>query len=182
VRRWERARREMRTEIERRRYDPKRKTFVQAFGKKALDAALLLLPTVDFVAHDDERMVSTVDAVRDRLDDHGLLRRYDGADELAGREGAFLACSFWLSECLARQHRRDEGQAVFDRAVATGNELGLFSEEYDPKRGRMLGNFPQALTHLSHMAAAVALSEQRRNEDAPSPPEDQENAAQVGVA
>ena len=170
VRRWRQARREMRTEIERRGYDRKRKTFVQAFGRKTVDAALLLLPTVDFVDYDDERMVSTVDAIRDRLDDHGLIRRYDAGDDLPGNEGAFLACSFWLSECLARQHRREEAHAVFDRAVATGNGLGLFSEEYQPRRGQMLGNFPQALTHLSHMAAAVAISEQRQDEDAPSPP------------
>jgi GH15 family glucan-1,4-alpha-glucosidase len=182
IRRWEEARRRMRAEIERRGYDSQRRTFVQAFGKKTLDAALLLLPTVDFVAYDDERMVSTVDAVRDRLNDDGLIRRYDAGDRLRGKEGAFLACSFWLAECLARQHRRDEAQVVFDRAVATSNGLGLFSEEYDPKRERMLGNFPQALTHLSHMAAAVALSQERKADDAPSGARHQLAAQGLGVA
>jgi len=103
-------------------------------------------------------MVRTTDAVWEALDDGGLLRRYERSDGAKGREGAFLACSFWLAECLARQHRPEEAQTVFDRAVATGNDLGLFSEEFDTGSDQMLGNFPQALTHLSHIAAAVALT------------------------
>ncbi|MDQ2825994.1 MAG: glycoside hydrolase family 15 protein [Actinomycetota bacterium] len=157
-RRWSRTRDEIRAAVESQGYDEGAGTFVQAFGGTDLDAALLLLPSVDFVAYDDERMLRTTDAVRAQLDDGGLLRRYCAEDGLDGREGAFLACAFWLAECLARQGRAPDARAVFDRAISTGNDLGLFSEEYDPRTDEQLGNFPQGLTHLSHIAAAVALS------------------------
>ena len=103
-----------------------------------------------------------MDAIREELDEGGLLVRYRGADGLKGREGVFLACSFWLVECLARQGRLTEAREVFDATASTGNDLGLFSEEHDPARGAMLGNFPQGLTHLSHIAAAVALATEMR--------------------
>jgi pentatricopeptide repeat protein len=103
-------------------------------------------------------MVRTTDAVRDELSDEGLLRRFRRPRGGAETEGVFLPCSFWLVECLVHQCRIEEAREVFDRAVSTGNDLGLFSEEFDPASGEMLGNFPQALTHLSHIAAAVALS------------------------
>ena len=165
VKRWEKTRDEIRRTVESEGYDEERGVFVQAFGKKALDAALLLIPSVEFVSYDDERMVRTTDAIREELEVDGLLLRYrpdeEMRDGLEGEEGVFLACSFWLAECYARQGRLEEARAVFDRTVSTGNELGLFSEEYDPKAGEMLGNFPQGLTHLSHIAAAVALAETR---------------------
>jgi GH15 family glucan-1,4-alpha-glucosidase len=158
-RRWARARKEVRAAIESKGYDEKRGVFVRAFGSRALDASLLLLPTVDFVPWDDERMVRTADRIREELAEDGLLVRYRGADGLPGREGAFLPCSFWLAECLARQNRAAEAREIFDRAASTANDVGLFSEEYDATTGEMLGNFPQGLTHLSHIAAAVALAE-----------------------
>lgn len=158
-RRWRKARDEIREAVESKGYDSKRGVFVQAFGEKALDASLLLLPTVEFVDYEDERMVRTADAIREELDDDGLIRRYDVSDGLGGREGAFLACSFWLAECYANQHRADDAREVFDRAVACANELGLYSEEWDTRAGEMVGNFPQGLTHLSHIAAVVALYE-----------------------
>jgi GH15 family glucan-1,4-alpha-glucosidase len=158
-RRWRKARNEVREAVESEGYDSKRGVFVQAFGEKALDASVLLLPTVEFIEYTDERMVRTADAVREELDDDGLIRRYTVDDGLKGREGAFLACSFWLAECYANQHRMDESRQVFDRAVACANELGLYSEEWDTKSGQMVGNFPQGLTHLSHIAASVALYE-----------------------
>jgi GH15 family glucan-1,4-alpha-glucosidase len=87
--------------------------------------------------------------------------RYTNADSLDGHEGVFLPCSFWLAECLARQDRVAEAQDVFDNALATANDLGLFGEEFDPRSREILGNFPQALTHLAHIAAAVALDDAR---------------------
>nr|MDP9475203.1 glycoside hydrolase family 15 protein [Actinomycetota bacterium] len=157
-RRWKKTREEIRERIESDGYDADRGVFVQAFGHRDLDAALLLLPRVDFVDYRDERMMRTVDAVREDLDDDGLLKRY--RDESV-REGAFLACSFWLAECLARQGRVEDARAVFDRTLATANDLDLFSEEYDTQKGELLGNFPQGLTHLSHISAAVAIAEHR---------------------
>jgi GH15 family glucan-1,4-alpha-glucosidase len=163
TRRWKQARDEVRQAIERRGYDRRRGVFVQAFGRRELDAALLLLPTVEFVDWADERMLRTVDAIREELGaGDGLLYRYRRADGLPGREGAFLCCSFWLAECLARAGRLDEARSVFDHTVAQGNDLGLFSEEVDPRAGELLGNFPQGLTHLAHIDAAVALAGSRR--------------------
>jgi GH15 family glucan-1,4-alpha-glucosidase len=161
--RWRRVRGRIRRAIERDGYDARRGTFVQSFGSDALDAALLLLPAVGFVDWDDERMLRTTDAVRAELEVDGLLRRYrpdadlQGADGASSREGTFLACSFWLAECLARQRRHDAAREVFDRCAACGNDLGLFAEEYDPSSREMLGNYPQGLTHLAHISAAAAL-------------------------
>ena len=157
-RRWQRARREIRKAIESDGYDARRGVFVQAFGARALDAALLRLPAVGFVAYDDERMVRTVDAIAEELGEDGLLYRYRGEDGLAGDEATFVPCTFWLATCLARQGRAEEARAAFDRALAAATPLGLFSEEYDPRSGELLGNFPQALTHLSHIEATLALA------------------------
>ena len=158
TRRWKQARDELRETIDRRGYDSERGVYVQTFDRDEMDAALLLLPTVEFVAWDDERMVRTVAAVREELDaGDGLLYRYRRDDGLEGDEGAFLCCSFWLAECLAEAGDVREARAVFDQAMARSNDLGLFPEEIDPKTGEMLGNFPQGLTHLAHIDAAVAL-------------------------
>ncbi len=163
VRRWKRARDELRETIEKEGYDSDRGVYVQAFGRSELDAALLLLPRVEYVAWDDERMLRTIAALREELDaGEGLLYRYTRDDGLPGREGAFLCCSFWLSECLARAGELHEARTVFDQAMARANDLGLFSEEVDPKTGELLGNFPQGLTHLAHIDAAVALAEVER--------------------
>jgi GH15 family glucan-1,4-alpha-glucosidase len=160
--RWRKQRDKVRKAIERDGYDAQRGVFVQAFGSTELDAALLLLPAIGFVAWDDERMVRTVDAIRDELSVGGLLLRYRVNARLQGRqsarEGAFLACSFWLAECLARQGRHDEAREVFDRCASCGNDLALFSEEYDTETDEMLGNFPQGLTHLSYISAAAAMA------------------------
>jgi GH15 family glucan-1,4-alpha-glucosidase len=160
--RWRRAREEIREAVETEGYDERRGVFVQAFGETQMDAALLRLPTVGFVDYADERMVRTVDAIREDLEDDRLVWRYRGEDGLEGEEGAFLACSFWLVEVMARQGRHEEARAIFDRALSTANGLGLFSEEYDPDAREMLGNFPQALSHLSHIEAALALAEHTR--------------------
>jgi GH15 family glucan-1,4-alpha-glucosidase len=158
--RWRKARDEIRSAVERRGYERKRGVFVQIFDRPELDAALLRLPMVGFIDYDDERMVRTADAIRDELDADGLLYRHRSKDGLKGEEGAFLPASFWLAEVLAHQSRLDEAHEVFDRAVATANGLGLFSEEYDPNANEMLGNFPQALTHLSHIEAALSLEKE----------------------
>ncbi len=158
VRRWEKALEEIRAAVEDRGYDERRGVFVQSFETNALDGALLLLPVVGFVAFDDERMLRTTDAVREELDANGFLYRYRQDDELPGKEGAFLACSFWLAQCYARQGRLAQAREVFDRTMGAASPLGLFSEQIDPNSGELLGNYPLTLTHLSHVAAAVALA------------------------
>lgn len=158
---WRKACEEIRAEVEEKGYDSKRGVFVQAFDSPVMDASLLLLPIFGFIDAGDERMVRTVEAIRNDLGEDGLLRRYlnDGMD---GEEGVFLACSFWLAECLTQQGRFEEARDVFRHAVSTANDLGLFAEEYDTRNRRMLGNFPQGLTHLSMIAAAVALGRSGR--------------------
>jgi GH15 family glucan-1,4-alpha-glucosidase len=158
-RRWRSVRRQIRDAILERGYDGRKGTFVRAFDRKSVDGSLLLLPSLGFVEYDDERMVRTVDAVRRELQVGGLFVRYRARDGLPGTEGAFLVVSFWLAECLARQGRRGEAREAFDAACATANDVGLFAEEYDAQTKTMLGNFPQGLTHLSHIAAACAISQ-----------------------
>ncbi|MFN2617643.1 MAG: glycoside hydrolase family 15 protein [Thermoleophilaceae bacterium] len=164
--RWRRTREEIREAIESEGYDEQRGVFVQAFGHDDMDAAILRLPIIHFLDWRDERMLRTTDAIREELGTgDGLVRRYKNDDGLEGEEGAFVACSFWLVEALSRQDRRELAQEAFDRTVATANDLGLFSEEYDPAGDQMLGNFPQALTHLSHIEAIMALREQQGPEE-----------------
>ena len=153
-RRWKKTREEIREAVETKGYDKDRGVFIRAFGNKEMDGSNLLIPRVGFIDYRDERMVRTVDAICEDLDDDGLLKRFPNPPE-----GAFLACSFWLAECLAEQGRLEDAHVVFDRALATGNDLGLFSEEYDTGANDLLGNFPQGLTHLSHISAAVAIAE-----------------------
>ncbi|MGH2740322.1 MAG: glycoside hydrolase family 15 protein [Actinomycetota bacterium] len=162
--RWTKTRDEIRATVEDRGFDRDRGVFIAAFENPAMDAALLFLPAVGFVEYGDERMVRTADAIREELVDNGLIRRYlleDVDDGLEGREGAFICCTFWLAECLAYQKRFDEAREVFDQGATAANDLGLFSEGFDPERGEMLGNFPQALSHLSHIAAIIALESAR---------------------
>lgn len=157
--RWRRAADEVRAAIEERGYDRERGVFVRSFDSRDLDAALLLLPRAGFVDYRDERMVRTVDAVVEELgEDHGLLRRYRTEDGVEGEEGAFLACSFWLVECWARQGKRREAEELFERLSGLANDLGLYSEQVDAASGEMLGNFPQGLTHYAHIAAALAVA------------------------
>jgi GH15 family glucan-1,4-alpha-glucosidase len=157
--RWRHARSAIAETIDSRGVDPDRGVFVRDFESNDLDASSLRFPIVDYCEWTDERMIRTADAIDEGLDLGGLLRRYEVDDGFNVAEGAFLSCSFWLAECFARQGRTGRAKAAFERTMATANELGLFSEEYDPDAGEMLGNFPQALTHLSHLEAALAIAE-----------------------
>jgi GH15 family glucan-1,4-alpha-glucosidase len=168
---WRSARDAIRSAVLSEGVDHRRGVFVGSFGGRDLDAALLLLPEVGFVAHGDPLMRRTAAAIAAELDEGGLVLRYRRDDGLAGEEGVFLPCSFWLAECLARQGRVAEARRRFERVCACANDLGLFAEEFAPARGEMLGNFPQGLTHLAHISAALAL-EQTEAEAATRPAAD----------
>jgi len=157
--RWRQERDSLRINIETHGVDHNRGIFVESYDSDQVDAALLLLPVVDFVRFDDERMVRTTDVIRQELTSDGLILRYKSQDGLQGREGVFLACTFWLVECLARQGRRREALRAFKRAAGAANDLGLFAEQYAPNSKELLGNFPQGLTHLAHVSAALAVEE-----------------------
>lgn len=158
-RRWERARDELAASIRSNGIDPARNTYTRTYGSDDLDAALLVLPLVGLEDPDSARVRATVDAIRTGLSAGGpLLYRYPpGKDGLAGGEGAFLPCSFWLVQALAMTGRRPEAEAVFRSLLDKGSPLGLFSEELDPGTGELLGNYPQALTHAALVQAALAL-------------------------
>lgn len=147
----------------RRGYDRDRNTFTQFYGSDGLDASLLLIPKVGFLPWDDPRVAGTVDAVQRELTEDGLLLRYqthldDRVDGLPGREGTFVACSFWLVDALQGIGRTDEAAALFERLLTLRNDLGLLSEEYDPRTSRQLGNVPQAFSHVGLVNAALHLS------------------------
>jgi GH15 family glucan-1,4-alpha-glucosidase len=158
-----RMRDDIHEEVCRKGYDAERNTFTQYYGSTQLDAALLLIPQVGFLPATDPRVAGTVEAIQRELVHDGFVMRYipdkDAADGLPPGEGAFLACSFWLVIDLAMLGRLEEAQALFDRLLALRNDLGLFSEEYDQEHRRLIGNFPQAFTHLTLIASAIALTE-----------------------
>lgn len=142
-------------------FDADNNTFVQSYETKFLDASLLLIPQVGFLAADDPRVIGTIAAVEKHLMVGGLVLRYSTAtnvDALPVGEGAFLPCSFWLADSYLLTGRRTEAEALFERLLALGNDVGLFAEEYDPRTQRMLGNFPQALTHMALVNTARLLS------------------------
>jgi GH15 family glucan-1,4-alpha-glucosidase len=157
-----RMRNDIHDEVCRKGYDAERNTFTQFYGAKQLDAALLLIPQVGFLPPTDPRIIGTVDAIQRELVRDGFVMRYipdrDAADGLPPGEGAFLACSFWLVIDLAMLGRLEEAQALFHRLLSLRNDLGLYSEQYDQTHRRLVGNFPQAFTHLALIASAVALT------------------------
>ena len=160
--RFKRMRADIHEEVCREGYDAERNTFTQYYGSKQLDAALLLIPQVGFLPPADPRVVGTVEAVQRELVRDGFVMRYipdeHAADGLPPGEGAFLACSFWLVNDLALIGRRQEAEDLFNRLLSLRNDLGLFSEEYDPVHKRLIGNFPQAFTHLALISSAKAVS------------------------
>ena len=162
VDRWRALRDEIHGEVLEHGWSKTKRSFTQSYGSDELDASVLLLPLVGFLPPDDERMVSTVDAIRRELTADGLVFRYrvgeHAADDgLPGDEGVFLPCSFWLAQVLALQGHHEAARELFERLLDLRNDVGLLSEEYDPRAGRQLGNFPQAFTHLALVDAAIAL-------------------------
>jgi GH15 family glucan-1,4-alpha-glucosidase len=132
--------------------------FTQAFGRDDLDASALVMPLVGFLPATDERMRATIEAIATRLtDERGFVYRYRTADGLPGGEGTFGICTFWLVECLARAGEHERAAALFDVIAGCANDVGLLAEEIDPATGELLGNFPQAFTHIGLVHAALAL-------------------------
>jgi GH15 family glucan-1,4-alpha-glucosidase len=158
---WRKVRDEIHDDVIAHGFDRELNSFVRSYGSKDLDACLLLIPAVGFLPVDDPRVQSTIALVEERLMRDGLLLRYDTAsagDGLPAGEGAFLACSFWLVDAHVLSGRIDKARALFERLIALRNDVGLLSEEYDPKGARMLGNFPQAFSHIALVDAAFNLT------------------------
>ena len=135
--------------------------FTQSYGSTELDASLLMMPLVGFLPADDGRVVGTVEAVQQHLMHDGFVLRYEnqsGVDGLPGSEGMFLPCTLWLVDCLVLLGRIDQATAIFRRVAALVNDVGLISEEYDPSSRRLLGNFPQAFTHVGILNSARGLA------------------------
>jgi GH15 family glucan-1,4-alpha-glucosidase len=161
VERWKATRDQVHAEVCEQGFDADRGAFMQAYGSKNLDASLLMIPLVGFLPATDDRMRGTVAAIERELTVDGFVRRYasgDVADGLPEGEGVFLPCSFWLADNLALMGRADEARALFERLAGLANDVGLLSEEYDPTAKRLLGNFPQAFTHVAHVNSASNLS------------------------
>lgn len=160
VERWRKLREIVHADVCEHGFDSERGAFVQAYGAKQLDASLLMMPLVGFLPAEDPRVVGTVEAIRRELTVDGLVLRYahqSAVDGLPQGEGAFLTCSFWLADCLALMDRREEACELFERLLTLTNDVGLLAEEYDPRDRRMLGNFPQALSHVALVNTANNL-------------------------
>jgi GH15 family glucan-1,4-alpha-glucosidase len=158
---WRSLRQKILDEVCSKGFDAKRGTFTQVYGGKGLDASLLMMPLVGFLPATDPRVVGTVEAIQRELVIDGFVRRYTAkdVDGVAGQDGAFIPCTFWLADCLALMGRHDEAHATFERLLAIRNDVGLLSEEYDPRKKRMLGNFPQAFSHVALINTALSLEQ-----------------------
>ena len=171
--RWREVRDAIHATVCRDGYNEKLGSFVQSFGAEALDASLLTMPTLGFLPHDDPRIRGTVAAIERNLLVDGFVLRYrteDGKDGLPAGEGAFLACSFWLASAMHLQGRKADARALFERLLSLCNDVGLLSEEYDPKAGRFTGNFPQAFSHVALVGAALTLSNEEMDRNVPAGP------------
>jgi GH15 family glucan-1,4-alpha-glucosidase len=159
--RWRELRDSIHSQICRKGFSTRLNSFVQSYDAEHLDASLLLIPQVGFLPADDPRFLGTVAAIESNLVANGLVLRYSTesrVDALPPGEGAFLPCSFWLADSYVMTGRREEGEALFERLLTLSNDLGLYAEEYDPVAKRMLGNFPQALTHMALINTARLIS------------------------
>jgi GH15 family glucan-1,4-alpha-glucosidase len=160
--RWVEQRNAIYEEVMEKGWDREKKSFVQYYGGKALDASLLLMPLVKFVGPTDPRWLATLDRIQEELAHGTLVYRYTGAqaadDGFSSEEGTFSMCSFWLVECLTRAGRLEEARLVLEKMFSYANHLGLYAEEIAPT-GEALGNFPQAFTHLALISAAVNLDQ-----------------------
>ena len=159
--RWRQIRADIHDEVCSRGFNTERNSFMRAYGSKNLDASLLLLPAIGFLPPEDSRIIGTVEAVERELVVDGLVLRYDSAsasDGLPAGEGVFLACSFWLADAYLMLGRRDDAVRLFERLLSLRNDLGLLSEQYDPRAKRLVGNFPQAFSHLALVNTASNLS------------------------
>ena len=157
---WKSVARKIHADICKKGLDPKRGCFVQAYGSQNMDASLLLLPLVGFLPPSDKRIEATVREIEKRLIHRGLVQRYEtgtGVDGLPPGEGAFLACSFWLADNFTLMGRRSEAMRLFGKLRRLANDVGLYAEEYDPRDRRMLGNFPQAFSHIALINTALNL-------------------------
>jgi GH15 family glucan-1,4-alpha-glucosidase len=162
IERWKAIRDTIHEEICARGYSEKRRSFMQAYGSDQLDASLLLMPLVGFLPASDERVKNTVEAIERKLMRDGLVLRYDSAkveDGLPEGEGVFLACSFWMVSCLKAMGRDKDARAMFERLLKLCNDVGLLAEEYDTERKRLVGNFPQAFSHIALVNAAFDLED-----------------------
>ncbi|SPB15949.1 glycosyl hydrolase family protein [Caballeronia novacaledonica] len=157
---WHAMRARIRSEVLKKSWNAELNSFTQAYGSDALDASLLLIPLLGFLPPKDPRVTGTVHAIETKLTHDGLVKRYhtaEVADGLPPGEGTFLACSFWLVDNLALQGRIDEAHAMFERLVGLANDVGLLAEEYDTVAKRMVGNFPQAFTHVALVHTGMNL-------------------------
>src|SRR5262245_46020487 len=157
VEHWRRLAAEIHADVCRRGIDPELGSFVQSYESKQLDASLLLLPEVGFLPPEDARVRGTLRAIEERLLVDGFVARYDtqeSPDGLPPGEGVFLACSFWLVDAYILQKRWSDARRLFDRLLDLRNDVGLLSEEYDPQTRRLVGNFPQAFTHVALINSA----------------------------
>jgi GH15 family glucan-1,4-alpha-glucosidase len=160
VARWTEQRDEIRAAILDQGWSEAAGAYTQAFGRDDLDASVLMMPLVGFLPATDPRMHATIDAIADQLtDEQGFVFRYLNEDGLSGGEGTFGICTFWLAECLARAGEVDRARVLFDRMAACANDVGLLAEEVDPATGELLGNYPQAFTHIGLIHAALAIAD-----------------------
>ena len=160
---WTQTRDQIREAIVTKGWSDRAKAFTQSFGSDELDASNLMVALVGFLPADDPRVLATIEATEDRLtDERGLVYRYRSSDGLEGEEGTFLLCTFWLAQALAQAGQQVRARAVFERAAGFVNDVGLLAEEVDPVSGELLGNFPQAFSHIGLVNAAWAISESER--------------------